>query len=488
MAYGRPLAVRAGMGRPSRRRPSESFATPSSSVASGPVSLALQYSRVLSAGFSAQIDLPAGSGTDNPDPSFRYVGPTAAGNGNGTSWANRAQWSTVAFQRGLTYYLMDGSYGAGRNLSTTPAGTTPITIKKATALDHGMDAGFSASTMGSGQALFTSGFNFATSNWIIDGTTGGGPGQWETNFGIFINMQSGSAQSNCFSFGSNVANITVRHVDVYGRGRTNVGETDIFYIVAPVTNLLVEYCFLRESSRTMILTWPAGCNGITLQYNKFARNGNAEHREAWSAGPDANVVVRYNLFEDIMGTGMIAIVNNTGNATNWDIYGNVFYWTGNYTDGIINTGILVARYDTTGTISVRVLAQNWRIYNNVIANVRNGSFTSAFNLQGPITGCEARNNIWFNNQGSAGAGAVNTKSHNWFYNNTGGNDASGTSDIVGTSNPFVDATPWTTGNWALKASIPGFALASPYNTDMLGNTRGAGGTSFDRGAIEYTAG
>lgn len=406
----------------------------------------------------------------------RYVRPGATGLNNGSDWANAYSKLPATLTRGDTYYLAGGSYGS-YTFSTPVSGTTPITVRKATVADHGVATGWS-DTYGSTQALF-SGLAFKTSYHVFDGVTGGGPGNWETGFGFKV-----KATYHTIDFPAVLSDITLRHVDIEGGGRAATSDTDLLYLVNKFTNITVSYCFLHDTSRTMILTWPASGNGMLIEYSKFARNGNAEHREAWSAGADSNVIVRHNLFEDILGTGVIAIVNSKGVASNWDVYGNVFYHTGKYTDGIINTGVLFNRYDAGGS-PIAVQASNWHVYNNVVANIRNGSFTAAFTSENSVN-YVAENNIWFNNQPSdVGANGVATADYNWFYGN-GGSGARGPHDINGTGSPFVDAQPWISGNWALKAPIGGLALAAPYNIDMNGTVRGADGV-FDRGALEFSS-
>lgn len=407
----------------------------------------------------------------------------ASGTGSGDDWTNAyPSFSAASFTRGNTYYVADGAY-SGVTLSTAVSGTTVITIKKATIADHGTSTGWS-DTFGDGQAEFSSGFTFSTSYWTLDGSTGGGPGQWESNFGFFGNMPASGGQDSFFDFSPNVSNLTVQHWDVYARGRDYGFDTDIFIILDPVTTLTIRYCLLRDTSRTMILTWPASCNGILIEYCKFARNGPLEHREAWSAGPDDNVTVRYNLFEDCFGTAIIAIVNNFGDAANWEIYGNIMYHTGTITDAIINTGILVNRYDTGPSPAVQVSATNWKVYNNNFVNIRNGSLTTAIDAE-QFTNYTVYNNIWYNNNGTTGANGT-TGDYNWFFGNDS-NNTSGANDVIGTSNPFQDITPWLTGNWSLKSPLAGLNIGAPYNTDLSGATRGADGV-WDRGAMEFAAG
>lgn len=403
----------------------------------------------------------------------QYVRPGATGRNDGSDWTNAYANLPSSLKRGDTYFLAGGSYG-NRTFSDPVSGTAVITVKKATVGDHGTATGWQDS-YGSTQASF-SGLAFKSSYYVFDGTSGGGPGNWESDFGFKV-----QGTYHTIDFPAVVSDVSIRHTDIQGGGRAESSDTDLIYLVNKYTNITISYCFLHDVSRTMILSWPASGSGLTIEYSKFARNGVAEHREAWSAGADSNVTVRYNLFEDIMGTGFIAIVNSNGDAANWDIYGNVFYWTGKYTDGIINTGVIMNRYDgSSGPISVR--AVNWRIYNNIIANIRGGSFTARIEPEGPIGTYIVQNNIWYNNVASAGASGSSVD-YNWYYGN-GTNGKSGANDIVGTSSPFVDAQPWLTGNWALKAPIQGVALAAPYNVDLNGNVRGADGV-WDRGAVEF---
>src|SRR4051812_38656552 len=70
------------------------------------------------------------------------VRPSASGAGNGSDW-NNALGSNFTPVRGNIYYIASGSYGA-KTWSTPNSGTVPITIKKATASDHGTDTGWSS--------------------------------------------------------------------------------------------------------------------------------------------------------------------------------------------------------------------------------------------------------------------------------------------------------------------------------------------------------
>jgi len=403
----------------------------------------------------------------------QYVRVGATGLNNGSDWNNAYTTLPASLRRGDVYYVAGGAYGT-YVFDDAVSGTTPITIKKATGSDHGTDAGWQ-SAYGTTQAQFSN-LSFKTSYYVFDGVTGGGPGAWESNFGFKV-----KGGYHTIEFPAVVSDISIRHTDIEGNGRAEASDTDLIYLVNRYSRITLSHCFLHDVSRTMILSWPSGGSDLLIEYSKFARNGVKEHREAWSAGPESNVVVRNNLFEDIMGTGFIAIVNGNGDATNWSIYGNVFYWTGRYTDGIINTGVIMNRYDGSGG-PINVRAVNWHIYNNIIANIRGGSFTALIAPEGPLSTYVVQNNIWYNNVAAAGSGGTDVD-YNWYFANKS-NGARGAHDIVGTASPFVDAQPWLTGNWALKAPISGIPLAAPYNVDLVGNPRGVDGV-WDRGAVEF---
>ncbi len=242
-----------------------------------------------------------------------------------------------------------------------------ITLLHPTASSHGTDTGWNAAY--AGEAIWTD-IELSASDYTIDGVTGGGPGSWNSGFGFAVQMPASGGQAHAVGVTStNVSNITLRHMDIQGRGRSySGGDTDLIYMLNSYNNFYIGYSYLHDTDRTMMLTWPSAGTGMTVEYSYFARNGVAEHREAWSLSSDSNVIIRYSLFEDIFGTGVLAAVNNAGTAANWQIYGNVMYWTGNYTDGIINTGVIVIAHSNCPTAQC-VNTSGWVIYNNVIAGL-----------------------------------------------------------------------------------------------------------------------
>jgi hypothetical protein len=122
-------------------------------------------------GFNANV------GTTNVDFGFQdftatdemviVVGPTATGNGDGSDWNNIKAISTLTpsgWVRGNIYYLAKGSYGSA-NFETAESGSLSIAIKKATAADHGPNAGW-LDPYGDEQAINT-GMSVTTDYWTI---------------------------------------------------------------------------------------------------------------------------------------------------------------------------------------------------------------------------------------------------------------------------------------------------------------------------------
>lgn len=421
------------------------------------------------------------------------VKPTGTGSGNGSDWTNAMDYGALTPARGTgnTYYLAGGlgTYGS-KTLSTAVSGSTVITIKKATVADHITDTGWSAS-MGTSQAVFSDGWDISSSFWTIDGVTGGGPGQWETNLGFsIIPAVSGGQNFGYIRLPSgNPTDVTVQHVDIKGRGILYAGgQTDLIYVDTGSTQrLTLRYLFMHDSDTTGMLSHPCTITTLLMEYCKWARcGGPTQHREIWSLSLCHNVTMRYNLFEDFFGTGAICAVNGAGISNSWDVYRNLFYGTGTVSGGgIVNTGVF-----STGPLGTWPTVNGARFYHNVVANMPAGSFTAAFKMPGS-TSVVSRNNIWRSNHITDNDVGTSTGDIDYEYfsdnqasgSNIDASNASHAHDIANAANPFISATPWLgVDNWALLVDSLGVALGAPYNTDMFGNV----GNS--RGAIQFSSG
>jgi hypothetical protein len=128
--------------------------------------------------------------------------------GTGVSWANALSDLPTTFVRGETYYVADGSYGS-HTFGTV--GTSVITIKKATATDHGIETGWSAE-YGDGQALFAAGWTFSTSYWNVDGQFGSLDG----TFGFKVKRTNSDGKCVTINTGANYINLSYLDLDNAG--------------------------------------------------------------------------------------------------------------------------------------------------------------------------------------------------------------------------------------------------------------------------------
>ena len=401
-----------------------------------------------------------------------YVRADAAGNNDGSDWFNAFKKLPSTLERGATYYIGDGKYSA-YTFDDPVSGRLFITLKKATLNDHGTDTGWDPS-YGDGVAEFAN-LTFLSDYYIIDGQRGGGPGQWETNFGFKV---SGSGR---------LINISGRHdiqffhIDMAGPGR-EVGDNnyDILYGTNAPYNIIISYCYLHDIRRCQILT--RSSNNILVEYSKIARNGPSNdgiHKEAWSATDDDNVVIRYCIFEDISNTAIIALINGSGVAENWEIYGNVFIKTGNV-DNVATNGEFYLNYKgLTGS--------DIKFYNNTIINIT--GLASGVRLRSGGN-AKAYNNVWYGCGVNTIAFENTTHDYNFYSDNFRyeGCDPpcllKPVEDHIqyATGSPFVD---WQNGNFHLKyATSSGANLASLYQIDPEGKIRGNDG-NWDRGAYEF---
>jgi len=398
-----------------------------------------------------------------------YVRAGATGSNNGSDWTNAYTSIPTTLIRGNIYYIADGSYGK-YTFNSPISGTSLITIKKATILDHGTSTGW-ADNYGSSQAQFT-GFVISAGYLTIDGVVGGGPSSWKSGHGFKI----ATNYSQLLYFTKEVSNITLRHAEL-SFPTSEVDDTlstDHIYSIFKITNFTIEYCYLHDSSRVFILS--RGWDNVLVQYCWFARNRSTptRHSEGWSDNDGDNYVIRYNVWEDIEGTGVV--VNLTGDCYNWEIYGNIVFWTGNQNYTGIGNGIFTTR-------TALANAYNWKIYNNTVYNSKGfNAFHTIYNGSNNIV----KNNLWYICEGIGGFAttSVSTNEYNTFImcgtSSVGGYNVTLT---VGTD-PFISSS---TQNFKLKAAMPGqnvSEVGKSFNIDFNGKIRSADGV-WDRGALEF---
>lgn len=390
-----------------------------------------------------------------------YCGPSATGNGSGSDWSNLIDFDTLSLVRGDTYYIRDSDPGnyAGKTFSTAQSGTTLITVKKATASDHGTDTGWTAA-MGDGQALFSGQVNFTTGYWVFDGMTGGGPNSWKTGLGIKVSNTAATPVIR-----TEASNVTIRHCEVVGndgsaQGGGSVGN-DCFAFYGG-NNITVSYCYAHDAGRTIFF---GGSADTTIEYTytgdlTSSSETHAETASIWNFWGTAinNWTFRYSVIGHAEGTG--GIIYEGSNLT---IHGCVFFREAGLWDNA--NGVV-------GTWTVSTLT-GLKVYNCTFIDTDN---LRAFGLLDGNDSGEVKNCLFYSL--SIGDIAQLTHTHNHYVSMSAPSESNSS---TASGDPFVD---YANLDFALTANTPaGTDLGAPYNVDMFGRTR----TTWTRGAVEYAA-
>lgn len=407
------------------------------------------------------------------DAAVHYV--RAGASGSGSDWSNAMGNLPATLVRGDTYYIAAGSYGS-RTFNDALAGATYIYIKKATAADHGTATGWNSAYAGT--ATFSN-LKFSKGYYDIDGKAGGGPGSWTSGHGFKIT--SAASGTGKLITVDNVTGIRIRHAEIYFNNLVGASTTtasgDLIYAVAGGNDILVQYCWLHDSARTIF--YPIKWSNITFEYNRMERNGvnwsSGNHSEIFSSRQVSNVTVRYNHILDWKSTGGLmfgGVVSSAAKSIsqNLYIYGNVFEWTKNWGNTANNGAIGSWSHAWMGI-------QTARIYNNTFVNITDSNPSDAASIFpiGNLTDVIVQNNLFYNANPRAIKGSHN---YNWFNSDSHGE----TGAQVSTSNPFVN---YSGKDYRLAAPTQNVnALASPFNMDMFGAARGKDGI-WDRGAYEF---
>lgn len=413
-----------------------------------------------------------------------YVRSGASGNGSGVDWANAcddfsASCAVTSLVRGDTYYVGTGSY-AGRTFSTPASGTLLITIKGATAADHGTATGWSnsfsvSSADGGTQAIWSNEVDFTSSYWMFDGNTNAP--LWDQNpadygFKFVDGLSRGSTFGVAGTVSNNgpaITNITLSHMTALAtsndvekefiEGATSGGAHSNCTISHSLFNGWQGLVMTKGQSGTPYSNW-------VIQYNVMLDGSSttANHGE-WinpNERPISNWTIAFNLFKGYSGsagqTGTI-VANNSDNDSP-QIYGNVF-------DGLrVGNGII------TGTSQGQL--NNAVVYNNTFLNMTSDS-GNAIGGSGQGSGNISLNNLFYNMSASMGGGF--TYDYDSFFSTT--NTPSEPHGQIGSSNPLVNLS---NGDYKLVSdTFPWSSLPAPYNVDATGL-----GRSSSRGAYQFS--
>ncbi len=392
----------------------------------------------------------------------RYVRADAAGAASGANWTDAWSDLPAALVRGDTYYVADGVYG-GLTLDDPENGSLAITIRKATAADHGTGAGWNAA-YGDGQAVF-SGFSTITADrYLLDGQGRGA--DWRSGYGFRLTAPGDqmtvrlddASGANTMASGSHY--LTFRFVEFDG---ASFSTADGLYSLGRNSHITIQYCYLHDYGRTHVLS--RSWDTVLVEHTYFARNQSSEalHGESWSDLDTNNFIYRYNVTEDCEGTAIIFTRIDT--ASNWEVYGNLFWWTPVYAgEGI--SGLIISDSSV-----------NWKVYNNTI--YRAPGLYSGLRLGDANIDVWAYNNLWWDCVLTGNQGAL--FDYNFYFQTR--EDYPGPHDVLWSGQPlFADPAA---GDFHLRqGTAPGLALPAPYGRDLEDNLRGADG-AWDRGALEY---
>jgi len=419
------------------------------------------------------INLPL-YGTDglhdytNLGKSMHYIRSDATGNNNGSDWTNAWTELPANLIRDDVYFIADGDYD-WPNLDDAESGTDSIFIVKATVDDHGTSTGWS-SAYGDGVAT-TTGFRINSGYWAIDGQirTDGTSG-----YGFKVAFSGTCAGSQLKQIYLNSGhNVVLAYIEIQHCGYSYSGGQGNMFIDAGSDNVTIQYCWMHDVNGIHIYSFY--CTDLIVEYCWFTERYNADsygvHGESFTVYGDNNSmghIYRYNVFRNVEGTGII-IIQNSGSG-GYDIYGNIFY---NDVDHILDgqtsadPNPSISDFDcNNGSIADTgpYVNSNVNMFNNTFVDLE-GNTGLGINNSG-YSNIVARNNIWVDCDNVIIT--ANTASDN---------------TINGSPSVFVN---YSLHNYHLISGLGGYALQSPYNIDMDGNTRGLDGV-WDRGAFEFNA-
>jgi hypothetical protein len=360
-----------------------------------------------------------------------YALPGGSGRRDGSDWANALSGLPTSLVRDRVYWIGDGSYGtARRTFNTAESGSKGITIRKATAAEHGTETGWSA-TYGDGQATFGQ-LVFSTDRYTLDGG--------ETN-GIKTTVTSLIDGDLVFV---NADYIVFRNLEMDGGTRQSGGnQTAGICSTLGVRGdyLVVDRCELHDAADDGVEM--VGANNVKLVNSRIhgvhgcgtdgrcngpCFNGHGDGIEMQSGTGNE---ITGNMIYDITGTGGMYIENEGGGPiVDLLVQNNIFYTP--------TTSLVVTVNDLRSP----------RFYNNVIWGTTDGPRYGGFSVGANVTDLEFYNNIITNIIFNHGAGTgYDPTQHHLDYNQFGvlatseypDGQAGGANNQVG--NPLFDGIP-----------------------------------------------
>jgi len=163
----------------------------------------------------------------------------------------------------------------------------------------------------------------------------------------------------------------------------------------------------------------------------------------------------------------------SGDASAWEVYGNVFCDTGAAPAGSTAHGVVANQQN--GSIK-RV-----KIYNNTIVGINGVSSGFRF-FNRADEEVEAYNNLWYQCPATAHMPGVTRQDYETYIDTETRGELGPNDKRLKRVDPFVSARERDCH--LARATDPGKKLEAPYDRDMFGNVRGADG-AWDHGAMEF---
>ncbi len=381
-----------------------------------------------------------------------YVKSGGTGLQDGSSWSSafadvpsdKSFWSTVG--SGDVIYVAGGTYSSGWEIQAGGSSGSPLTIRRATAKDHGTDQGWSSAF--DSQVVLKSGISLEADHIAIDGAV-------ENGIKLVV-----PARDRARGVGMDGAygGMTIRYLDIVGPGMDDAHNTrgiDLTPNKGSSEGVLIEHCDIHDISNGI---YAVNIDDVTVQ-NTSIRNINNSgtiHENAWFAQGVDNAVFRWNRVERTTACGVFL----RADTHNWDVYGNLFLNA--------DMGVVTKRgYSHTDI----------RVYNNTFVEVEQ---PVAFKDDGDDA--KIYNNIFY----PSDDGVIMAKSVEHDYNWYGGSSARGETNGVAANgeNPFANSGK---GDYRLgsksTAAARGKTLGGSYAGDASGAVRPQG-IGWDIGAYE----
>jgi len=394
-----------------------------------------------------------------------FVVKGASGTNAGTSWANAwNEMSSINFSSvacGDTIWLAGGTYTTAiPTISKNCTSGNILTIARVLSTDP-VGTGFPgwSSAFDSQVILQNTTIEIGAGNyWTMDGRIGTVAGN---NFGISLQITGSSGTGiDEADIGSAVTHVTFTHIELFGPpasgsgcGASQADGLNLRSFSVPTQNFVFDHGWIHRWNEAIRFL---DQNNPTIQYTDvdtvFGCNPNEHADTIYSTG--SNYTFRYNRVWNIDADGLFFDQGSPGPVL---IYGNVFWDNRGSILDIFNGG-------TNSGIT---------LYNNVFADNGGGSFIY---IQTALPGGAFENNVFYS-VGLNGSPPSTSDYNAW----TGSKGDSGTHSFVFTAgSQFVSFVASSSADFHLTSTGEttfqnGLSLASPYNMDPDGNTRGATG-------------